>query len=224
MYMHHPIFYDLPADDNHPQVMDFSAAQRGAHAQEYAEIAISLMPSFANLLEQSQKIECDRYVSEAREAELGCNIHFWCSATHLKANGALVPTGLVNTFDNFLRQLQSPDMTHPVFDETVRSLKSTFPKIHGWLNWWLRPTIASMIFPVKSVVDPFLASQVPSTSNPVEHQHSLLHHATGTDQDLLPGIEKMYLHVQELEAQYNAIDGTFSCLSYMNILMFTLGF
>jgi hypothetical protein len=187
--------------------MDFSEAQRAAHSQEYADIVISTIPSFSSLSKKSQDIERERYLLEAQEARLGCNVHFWCSATCLKANGTLIPHDLINTFDNLLRQLQSPDTSHHLFNESVQTLKCTFPHIHGWLNWWLRPTIASMIFPVKSYVNPLLANQVPSTSNAAEHQHSLLHHATGTDQDLLPGIEKIYLHVKELELQYNAIQG-----------------
>jgi hypothetical protein len=64
-----------------------------------------------------------------------------------------------------------------------------------------------MIFPALSVVNPELADKVPSTTNPIEHQHSLLHHATGTDMDLVQGAENIWLHVRELEKQYDAIKG-----------------
>jgi hypothetical protein len=64
-----------------------------------------------------------------------------------------------------------------------------------------------MIFPAQSIVDPSHAQSVPSTSNPAEHQHSLLHHATCIDQDLIPGIQKLFLHVQEIQAQYEVIQG-----------------
>lgn len=189
--------------------MDFSAAQRAAHAEEYAELIIFLNESFHKLTRQSQAIERKQYIEEAKEAEVGCDVHFGRSAIRVKKNGALVPPESVDAFDDGIRRLLSPSTTSTQFSEVVTSLKSQFPRINGWLNWWLRPTVASMIFPARSVVDPVVAASVPSTSNPVEHQHSLLHHATGIDQDLIPGIEKLFLHVQELEAQYNAIEGLF---------------
>jgi hypothetical protein len=88
-------------------------------------------------------------------------------------------------------------------------LRRRFPKIKWWLNWWQRPTIATMIFPACSIMDPKVATEIPRTTNPVEHQHSLLHYATGTQHDLLTGIKKIYGHVHELELQYNAITGMF---------------
>ncbi|KAJ7680004.1 hypothetical protein B0H14DRAFT_2655499 [Mycena olivaceomarginata] len=74
-----------------------------------------------------------------------------------------------------------------------------------------------MIFPAKSSADPELAAKAPSTTNPIEHQHSLLHHAVGKDQELLPGIEKLFLHVREMENKYNAIkDGHFDASEARN--------
>ena len=64
-----------------------------------------------------------------------------------------------------------------------------------------------MIFPACSFVDPAVAEQVLFTSNPAEHQHSLLHHAVGVDRDLIPGAKKLFLHVSEIESQYRAIKG-----------------
>ena len=103
--------------------------------------------------------------------------------------------------------LCSHNSSHQDFDDAINALCSTFPKINGWLSWWLRPAFASMIFPACSFVDPAVAEQVPSTSNPAEHQDSLLHHAVGVDQDLIPGAKKLFLHISEIESQYRAIKG-----------------
>ncbi|KAH7908558.1 hypothetical protein BJ138DRAFT_1205112, partial [Hygrophoropsis aurantiaca] len=91
------------------------------------------------------------------------------------------------------------------FDSAVKQLRDDFPRVEGWLNWWLRPAFASMIFPSRSQVSPALIERLPGTSNPVETQHSLLHRATGTDQDAHQGVKKIFLHVEEIRAQYNAI-------------------
>jgi hypothetical protein len=189
--------------------MDFSAAQRSAHAEEYADAVTALQPSFRDLLAESQVRERKRYVDEAAEAVLGCGVHFWRSATRIKKNGVLVPPLQSERFNNLLYRLISSNTSSDEFDDAVATLRSDFPRIKGWLDWWLHPKFASMIFPARSVVDPNHAQSVPSTSNPAEHQHSLLHHATGIDQDLIPGIRKLFLHVQEIQAQYEAIQGKF---------------
>jgi hypothetical protein len=191
------------------QVMDFSASQRAAHAEEYADAKILLNPGFSSLTKASQLIERQAYLEEAQSAELGCSFHFWQSATRLKANGTLIPRDSTDTFDHILHTLVSPATSSEDFSKNVQVLRTDFPRINGWLNWWLRPNFASMIFPACSKVNLAVSTQVPSTSNPAEHSHSLLHHAVGTDHDLIPGIKRLFLHVQEIEAQYNAIKGMF---------------
>ncbi|KAJ7431676.1 hypothetical protein FB451DRAFT_1381426 [Mycena latifolia] len=186
-------------------VMDFSSAQRAAHAEEYADAVISTIPGFSMLDKVAQDAQRKALVEEAQSAEVGCDLHFGRSATRIKKNGALVPRELVDTFDSGMRRLLSRNTTREEFDLTVATVKTTFPLIHGWVNWWLRPAIASMIFPALSFVDPDLAAKVPSTTNAIEHQHSLLHHATGNDKDLVPGAESIWLHVRELEKQFEAI-------------------
>ncbi|KAF8957620.1 hypothetical protein BDZ97DRAFT_1924498 [Flammula alnicola] len=183
-------------------VFDFSASQRGAHAEEFADAIIAMDPRFQSLTAASQEIERNEYLKQAQEAERGCEFHFWQSAERIMSNGALVPQAKSGEFNRLLRSLVSSKTSLEDFDTTVQTLRSEFPRIHGWLSWWLRPAFASMIFPAVSAIDRTIADQIPTTSNPVEHQHSLLHHAVGVDQDLIPGIKKLFLHVQELESQY----------------------
>ncbi|EMD39282.1 hypothetical protein CERSUDRAFT_122698 [Gelatoporia subvermispora B] len=91
------------------------------------------------------------------------------------------------------------------FDAAVTELRATFANIKAWIDWWIRPAVASMIFPAKSKISPEHAAEIPLTSNAVETQHSLLHHATGTGQDLVVGIECLVLHVEEMEQHYSSI-------------------
>ncbi|KAJ7852710.1 hypothetical protein B0H13DRAFT_1904484 [Mycena leptocephala] len=69
------------------------------------------------------------------------------------------------------------------------------------------------VFPAKRAMSAELAAKVPSNSNAIEHQHSLLHHAVGNDHDLQPGVEKIYLHVREMEKKHEAIKGLNSHLA-----------
>jgi hypothetical protein len=187
--------------------MDFSAAQRAAHAEEYADAIIAITPGFSQLSAEAQKAERKHLVREAEEGEVGCDTYFWRSADRIKKTHSVVPPNLTSTFENSLRELLTPRTTSDRFDEVVRMLKITFPAAKNWFAWWERGPIASMIFPAKSAVDPEVAAKVPSTSNPIEHQHSLLHHAVGKDQELVPGMEKIFLHVREMEKKYLAIKG-----------------
>jgi hypothetical protein len=187
--------------------MDFSGAQRGAHAEAYADAIISTIPHFSQLSQAAQDAERKQLVLEAEKGELGCQVHFWRSADQVRKTHSLIPPESATIFEKILRELVSPVTTSERFDEALLLLKTTFPAIKHWISWWERRPIASMIFPAKSSVDPDLAAKAPSTTNPIEHQHSLLHHAVGKDQDLVPGIEKLYLHMREMENKYNAIKG-----------------
>ncbi|KAJ7107524.1 hypothetical protein C8R44DRAFT_744708 [Mycena epipterygia] len=186
-------------------VMDFSAAQRGAHAEEYADAIISITPGFSLLSTAAQVAERRQLVVEAETAEVGCGLHFCRSGERIMKTHSLVPPVSAPIFSDALRELLSPITTSDRFDAVILTLKTTFPRTKDWISWWERRPIASMIFPAKSAVDREIAAQVPSTSNPIEHSHSLLHHAVGKDQELLPGIEKIYMHVREMEKKHSAI-------------------
>ncbi|KAF9476157.1 hypothetical protein BDN70DRAFT_935258 [Pholiota conissans] len=150
-------------------VFDFSAAQRAAHAEEYVEAAISMMPGFHELLKPAQ---------DAQPSEF----------THL------------------LHVLVDEGTSKDSFEDTVATLRADYPKISKWLDWWMRPTFRSLIFPAYRTMDPATADKIPKTSNVAEHSHSLLHHSSGsTDQDLILGVKKLYLHVREFESRYNSI-------------------
>ncbi|KAF9552183.1 hypothetical protein CPC08DRAFT_728802 [Agrocybe pediades] len=188
-------------------VTDFSAAQRAAHADEYADAIISTKPDFHSLTLQSQAIERAAYLKEAESAERGCDFHFWQSAERLTSNASLIPVADVPDFNRQLRIMTSRSTSLEDFNAAVKRIKDSYKRVGSWLSWWLRPAFASMIFPAVSSMDPNLSTQVPSTANAAEHSHSLLHHASGKNHDLVQGIEMLYLHVEEMEKQHSAIKG-----------------
>lgn len=188
--------------------MDYSAAQMNGHAEEYADAVISTITSFSTLSAESQAIERARYVKEAREVVRGCATHFNGSTLRIKRNGNIVPSGSADHFQSLINELLAKETTLAAFDQAVEELKAEFPAAEGWLMWWLRPRNAMMIFPIKSKMDLKLQKQLPKTSNPVEHQHSLLHRSNGVDQDLVSGIKKLHLNVERLHDHYRAVIGT----------------
>ena len=120
----------------------------------------------------------------------------------LKTDKSLVPPALVDTFQTCIDTLVSTH-SREEFDGAIETLSSPpFPRIlQGWISWWRRPHIAAMIFPCFQTVEDhnedFRRTDIPHTSNPIETQHSLLHHATGKAYDLIPGIEALYAHMKQ---------------------------
>lgn len=186
-----------------------------ALAIEYAQILLDNMPEYAGLVGGALKKARESLIKEAEKIKSGCESHFLRSAVKLASNGEIVPLIHRQDFMKMIYHLISRHTTLAEYNEIMAELRSRFPKIKWWIEWWQRPTIATMIFPACGVMDSKIAAEIPRTTNPVEHQHSLLHHATGTQHDLLTGIKKVYGHVRELELQYNAITGTFLFLLCM---------
>jgi hypothetical protein len=193
--------------------MDYSAAQRSGRAVEYAEVMVSMIPSFGALSREAQDAERARYLQEAQETLKGCATHFNGSVLRVKRNFALVAAERGDEFQALIYRLLSQDTTSDEFDRVATEIESSFPSVKGWLKWWLRPANASMIFPAKRAISQEDSEATPNTSNPIEHRFSLLHRATGTEQDLIPGIKKLHLHAEELHQQYLAIKGTFNLSS-----------
>lgn len=188
--------------------MDFSAAQRKAFVEEYTDLCMSLLPIIEHMSEETQTETRMSLRKEAESFAVGCHVHWQRSIMRLTRNGALVPRSLVASFEHLTRDLSSEGTTPEAFDRIVVELRERFPAVTRWLDWWLQPWVASMIFPAKSSVDPSLRDHIPRTSNPVEGKHSLLHRASGTGKALIPGLEGIILYVSEIEAMYNAVLGT----------------
>ncbi|KAK6974106.1 hypothetical protein R3P38DRAFT_3335892 [Favolaschia claudopus] len=167
---------------------------------------ISTIPSFSSLSRAAQAAERQQLVKEAEEAVVGCEVHFWRSADRIKKTHYLVPPKQTHIFEDGLRELISPNTTLERFNIVVQELKGAFPRTVNWFSWWDRGSVAAMIFPARRTVPSELVRKVPSTTNPIEHQHSLLHHGVGKHQELIPGIEKLYLHVREMEKKHTAIN------------------
>ena len=193
--------------------MYYSAAQHSGRAVEYSEVMVSLILSFGALPKEAQAPEWAQYIQEVQETLKGCATHFNGSILWVKHNFALVAAERGDEFQALIYQLLSQDTTSNEFDHVATEIESSFPSVKGWLQWWLRPANTSMIFPAKRARSQEDSKATLNTSNPIEHQFSLLHHAPGTEQDLIPGIKKLHLHAEELHQQYLAIKGTFTSSS-----------
>lgn len=138
----------------------------------------------------------------------------------LKKDTGIVPPLLADRFQVCIDTLLSPDTTLSLFKDTIKIMRSEFPPImRSWINWWENQRVAQIVFPAcRTTEDDFRETEIPVTSNPVETQHSLLHHATGTRYDLIPGIEALYRHVRQLQMQHQAAKGVICSVCALQII------
>lgn len=189
-------------------MFDYSLAQLGGHEEAFADALIKVFGAMWNTLDHAaQSTQRQTYLEQAREYQKGCTTHFYRSVTRIKQDGSLVPPDKRDHFQGLIDDFLSPDVTRHEFDGAVAAFRKEFPALKNWIDWWLRPKIAGMIFPACRTMNSELVAALPNTSNPVETQHSLLHHSTGTAREITKGIEELYLHVVELKLQYDAIQG-----------------
>ncbi|THU83040.1 hypothetical protein K435DRAFT_637661, partial [Dendrothele bispora CBS 962.96] len=76
----------------------------------------------------------------------GCEYHWQKSVTRVSRIGDCVSPETQSQFLGMCRQLQSTE-NMGVFDRVVGVMRKEWPKLKRWLDWWLAPDHASMIFP-----------------------------------------------------------------------------
>ena len=172
---------------------------------------VSRVAGWDTLSNAARIAEREAHEADAANYQQGCETHFRRSGMRIKKDRAIVPPHLVDRFQVCIDTLLSPDTTLQAFNDTIRCLRSEFPPVmRSWINWWENPRISQIVFPAcRPTQNDFRQSEVPQTSNPIETQHSLLHHATGTRYDLIPGIEALFRHVRQLQTQFQAAKGMF---------------
>ncbi|TBU52815.1 hypothetical protein BD310DRAFT_995754 [Dichomitus squalens] len=192
-------------------IMDFSQAQRSAHAEEFVDAVISRIAGWDWLSAAAQKLERARFLEDASKYQQGCRVHFQRSVMRIKKDKAIVPAHLQDTFETSINTLLDTTSAE-VFTMTMQRLRTDFPTVlQGRISWWEQDHIAAMIFPAlqQGPDVEFRHSEIPQTSNPIETQHSLLHHATGKSHQIPQGIKAL--------SQYDAAKGTHLSTPYFSI-------
>lgn len=168
--------------------------------------------NFTALEPEAQTAQRSALFKDAERVLIGCTVHFRKSLIRIRDTASLVDPSMVPRFNQLVNVMQSDTTTELEFDAAAASLCSEFPRVEHWINWWLKGWAQSMAFPAKSRVSREVRSNAPKTSNPVEHQHSLLNHAAGRGHDLISGLMALLKYVEERGAQYKAVvEGMFWC-------------
>lgn len=174
--------------------MDFSEAERGG----FIEALVSFW--------------CRRSDNERTEAQLrhdagrilrGCKEHFRSGVTRISRIGGVIP---VEQRGSFVQQaiglLSSP--TTADFHQQARQIIQEFPKTAGWLEWWLRPAHASILFESQRVMDIAIWDSIPDTTNAEEAMHWKLYAAAGKNHTFFEGLRSLQAVSQHYEQLFQA--------------------
>ncbi|KIJ90223.1 hypothetical protein K443DRAFT_126556, partial [Laccaria amethystina LaAM-08-1] len=95
--------------------------------------------------------------------------------------------------------LQAPSSDE--FQRRAQLIIRDFPKLKSWMEWWMRPAHASILFKSERVMDLQIWKSLPATNNAEEAMHWKLYSACGRDHRFLEGMNALYAvatHYQRL--------------------------
>ncbi|KAG2206800.1 hypothetical protein INT47_007556 [Mucor saturninus] len=147
--------FAIKADNFLGMIMDFSQAQREGFYQAFN----SSFPDSGILPTRLLK---------------GSYMHWKQSVQRVVSNHSLVPAEKSNQFVSLTYKLLKTTVEE-VFVETAQSIIREFPNVRRWLQWWLQPTISSMIYNCQTVLSDALRKHSSRTSNAIESYHSALY-------------------------------------------------
>jgi hypothetical protein len=118
----------------------------------------------------------------------GCEYHHDQSITRVGRIGEVVPPDTEDEFKNLCRQMRVTTDGEEL-KMIVESIRGKWPRTTPWLDWWLAPEHAAMIFPAYRTMVPEVASRLPSTTNPEEAMHYIIYRIAGRANDIVMGFE-----------------------------------
>ncbi len=162
--------------------MDFSEPQR-----------IGFENAFAGFWERRKDGRSRTELMEAaKELLKGCQQHFRNAATRVKRLGGVVPPDEVSDFTDLTTLLYTTE-DMKVFNDTVAEIRTQFPRSKPWLNWWLRPDHASMIFPSQRRMNPLIWDVLPDSTNAEEAMHFKIYMIAGKKHDIIRGLDGLLI-------------------------------
>jgi hypothetical protein len=110
----------------------------------------------------------------------GCEYHYAKSVARVSRLGDTVSPNTKKDFRRHCSQLVKLK-SQADFHKTVEHIKKQWPRTRRWLEWWLIPEYACMLFTSLRKMSPEAAAKLPSTSNPEEAIHASLYRTVGKD-------------------------------------------
>ncbi|PPR02123.1 hypothetical protein CVT24_011345 [Panaeolus cyanescens] len=169
-------------DEDFAGVMDFSQAEHAGFSSAFVSFWLS-HPDDTRTAEQLE-LAAERLLK-------GCVEHFRAQVTRIGRIGGVIPVGQSDEFKRrALALLDAPSVDD--FMAHASLLIHDFPKIKPWISWWMRDSVAPMLFKSHRTMEPALWDSLPSSTNAEESMHWKLYSACGRDHALLEGLHSLY--------------------------------
>ncbi|KAG8930848.1 hypothetical protein FRC01_002192 [Tulasnella sp. 417] len=182
-------------------VADFSDARRQGAVQAFVRLMCQRNPSFSLLGKDAQESERARLKKQAEELVQGCHMHWSQSKLRIVR---ILPEKQRVAFYRHVTQMEETT-SRTTFTNASTSLLKEVPDIKGWIDWWLVPEHASMIFPAVRKMSSEDRNKLPTTSNAAEGLHWQVYRGVGKSHDLVPGIRALYLFCRGIETMHDSV-------------------
>jgi hypothetical protein len=174
--------------------MDFSEAERGGFIEAFI--------SFWNRRDNNKRSDV-QLRHDASRVLRGCKEHFRSGVTRISRIGGVIPVEQRDVFvEQTVRLVSSP--TDEEFIQQARQIIRDFPKTASWLEWWLRPAHASMLFESQRVMDIAIWDTIPESTNAEEAMHWKLYCAAGKNHNFFEGLRSLHAVAMHYEKLYQA--------------------
>ena len=174
--------------------MDFSEAERSGFISGF--ITFWMMRSDNTRTRQELQVTAEHLLK-------GCREHFRAGVTWVSRISGAVAYGMKEEFSKHaLALLDAPNSQE--FIAHAELLVQDFPKLASWMEWWMCPAHASMLFESERKMDIDLWNSLPPDNNAKESMHWKLYSACGRDHDFLEGMYSLHAVAIYYEHQYAA--------------------
>ncbi|KIM36003.1 hypothetical protein M413DRAFT_32045 [Hebeloma cylindrosporum] len=175
-------------------VMDFSEAERLGFTMAFIE--------FWTIRSDSRST---KELSEAAGRLLrGCQEHFWAAVTRVAHINGAVPPDLKDAFTQRALGLLGCSTTDE-FQHRAALIVRDFPKLKSWMEWWMRPAHASMLFQLERKMEIEIWDSIPKTTNAQESMHWKFYSMCGRDHSFLEGMYALWAVATYYQHLLNAV-------------------